>query len=124
MLLGGALTPAALHRLTLARLPLRLTRSALLRGAWLTLLRARRLLSPAALVRRLPLVRRLTLRRPALLRRLLWTLPPTAATLARRRLLTPAALPSPPPLLLPAWLAPRLPRTPRSLRRRRHIRSF
>ena len=94
------------------------------------LLRRNRLLSPTALLGRLA-VRRLTLRRltrtrPVLLRRLLRTLTPTAATLTWR-LLSPATLlrrlsaRSP---VLPAWLAPRLPRTPRSLWRRRHICSF
>lgn len=108
---GGALTPTLLGRLSLPGL---LTPTALLR--WLPLLgRTLRWLT----------MRGLTLRGTAL-RRLLRALAPAATTLARR-LLSPAALLwrlaslSP---LLPAWLAPRLPRTPRSLRRRRHIRSF
>ncbi len=103
------LTPATRRRLSLL-LP-RLTR--------LT-----RLLSPAALLRGLALLRRLTVRRLALLR-LLRRLTP-ATTLARG-LLAPATLLwrltalSP---VLPAWLAPRLPRTPWPLRRRRHMCSF
>jgi hypothetical protein len=83
-----------------------------------------RLLAPAALLRALVLLRRPTVRRLALLW-LLWRLTP--ATALARGLLTPttllrrlAAL-SP---VLPAWLAPRLPRTPWSLRRRRHMCSF
>jgi hypothetical protein len=115
-----ALTPAAL----LSRLTLRLAwpRSPRLRR---TLLRP---LAPTALLRRLPLLGRLTLRGLTLRGLgLLRALAPAATTLAGR-LLSPAAallwrLPSLSPLL-PAWLAPRLPRTPRSLRRRRHIRSF
>jgi hypothetical protein len=133
LLLRGALTPTA----TLRRLALRMSRT------WSALLG--RLLTPTALLRRLTLVRRLTVRRltvrglsvrrltllgrPTLLRgltligRLLWALTPPATTLAGR-LLSPAALHALSPLL-PAWPAPRLlPRTPRSLRRRRHIRSF
>ncbi|MEV5962118.1 hypothetical protein AB0L70_10160 [Kribbella sp. NPDC051952] len=127
-LLRGALTPAAT---LLSRLALR----------GLALLRS---LTPTALLGRLPLLRRLSLRGLtlrvtlwlalvglALLRlALLWllrSLTPASTTLARR-LLSPAAtllrrLASLSPLL-PAWLAPRLPRTPGSLRRRRHIRSF
>ncbi len=124
LLLRGALTPTALRGLSL-RLPR--TRPALLAGLG-------RLLTPAALLRRLTLLRRLSVRgltllgRPTLLRgltlvgRLLWALTPAATTLAGR-LLSPAALRTLSPLL-PAWLAPRLPRTPRSLRRRCHIRSF
>lgn len=113
-----------------------LVRSTLLLRGPLTpaaLLRRNRLLSPTALLGRLT-VRRLALRRltrngPVLLRRLLRTLTPTATTLTGR-LLSPATLlgrlrrlsaRSP---VLPAWLTPRLPRTPRSLRRRRHICSF
>lgn len=115
-LLRGTLPPAALTAL-LAR-PLS---GALVLGRLARLRPARLLLTPttAALLRRLPL-----------LRRLLWllrALTPTATTLARRLLLSPAApltgLASL-PRLLPARLAPRLPRTPRSLWRRRHIRSF
>ena len=131
--------PAALLLLTLLTPGLLLVRTALLlRGALtpsaLLLRLVLRPLAPTTLLRlplrRLPVGRLagrgLTLRRPALLRRLLWALAPTATTLAGR-LLSPATLLrrltalSP---LLPAWLAPRLPRTPRSLRRRRHIRSF
>ena len=139
----AGLTPAAAGLLVLAGLILGPTLARALALAWLTLpltgtrspgltlaglamlsrlsvlsrlagLRASRLLSPTAatLLRRLPLVRGLL--------RLLRALAPTA-TLAGR-LLTPAAL-TPLSLLLPA-LAPRLPRTPRSLRRRRHICSF
>jgi hypothetical protein len=100
-------------------------------------------LSPAALAGLLPLTRVLTLTR------VLWLLAPPAATLLRRlplawlnwrltgllatgalapaaatlaRLLSPATLPRLSPL--PARLAPRLPRTPRSLWRRRHMRSL
>jgi hypothetical protein len=132
LLLRGALTPTALGRLALG-----------LSGSWSARLAG--LLTPTALLRRLTLLRRLSVRglsvrrltllgRPTLLGRLtlvrrltlvgrlLRGLTPPATTLAGR-LLSPAALPSLSPLL-PAWLAPRLPRTPRSLRRRRHIRSF
>lgn len=131
LLLCGPLTPTATLAglLALARLSLRLTllprtRSALLSGVH----RLTRLLTPTALLRRLtalrrlPLLRRLSMRGLTLLRRLLRPLTPTATTLAGR-LLSPAALRSLSPRLA-AWLAPRLPRTPRSLRRRRHIRSF
>ncbi|MGW1339884.1 hypothetical protein ACWCOV_02440 [Kribbella sp. NPDC002412] len=115
-LLRGTLPPAALT--ALLALPLS---GALVLGRLARLRPARLLLTPttAALLRRLPL-----------LRRLLWllrALTPTATTLAGRLLLSPAApltgLASL-PRLLPARLAPRLPRTPRSLWRRRHIRSF
>jgi hypothetical protein len=117
--LAGLILTPSLSRLTLAltgtrspRLPLTLTRLAVL--SRLAGLRASRLLAPTAatLLRRLPLVRGLL--------RLLRALAPTA-TLGRR-LLTPAALTPLSPRL--SALAPRLPRTPRSLRRRRHIRSF
>jgi hypothetical protein len=116
LLLVGA---ALLRRLTPAtsrRLALLLSRLSRLSGL-------SRLLAPAALLRGLALLRRLTVRRLALL----WLTPATTLALARG-LLTPAttllrrlAALSP---VLPAWLAPRLPRTPWSLRRRRHMCSF
>jgi hypothetical protein len=124
LLLRGALTPTAWLALTglslagLALTGLTLARSGasgLAMLSRLTGLRPSWLLAPsaAALLRRLPL-----------LRRLLGTLAPTATTLGGRLLLSPATL-APLSPLLPARLAPRLlPRTPRSLRRRRHIRSF
>ncbi|MGW6197699.1 hypothetical protein ACWF0M_16265 [Kribbella sp. NPDC055110] len=143
LLLVGAtllrrLTPATRRRLPLLRLT---------RLPWLTrltvltvltrLARLPRLLSPATLlrrltVRRLALLRRLTVRRLAVLLRLLRLgllrrLSPATTLALPRGLLSPttllwrlAAL-SP---VLPAWLAPRLPRTPWSLRRRRHMCSF
>ncbi|MFC5263409.1 hypothetical protein ACFPJ1_14940 [Kribbella qitaiheensis] len=78
-----------------------------------------RLLAPSAAT----LLRRLTLARMD--RRLTWllatgALAPATATLAR--LLSPATLTWLSPL--PARLAPRLPRTPRPLWRRRHMRSL
>lgn len=84
----------------------------------LALARVLRLLAPSA-----PLLRRLTLAR--LDRRLTGllatgSLAPATATLAR--LLSPATLTWLSPL--PARLAPRLPRTPRPLWRRRHMRSL
>ncbi|GAA0613408.1 hypothetical protein GCM10009534_55150 [Kribbella sandramycini] len=131
-LLATLLTPAlllvrtALRRLALLGLLRRTLAPALcglallrLRGLLrLTGLRPTGLLAPTAttLLRRLPLLG-LRLLRLGLLR-----LTP-AATALGRRLLSPAALPSLSPLLS-ARLAPRLPRTPRSLRRRRHICSF
>jgi hypothetical protein len=99
-LLGGLLSPAALLRPVLLRRP-PLLGLALLRLTWL-----------AVLLRLLWLLRGLapstTLSR--------WLLSPTALLrrLVLRRLL---ATLSP----VPAWLAPRLPRTPWSLRRRRHM---
>ncbi|TCO44421.1 hypothetical protein EV646_110135 [Kribbella antiqua] len=125
LLLRGALTPTtwlALTRLSLAGLSLAglaLTRLTLAGASGLAVLRrlaglrASWLLAPsAALLRGLPL-----------LWGLLGTLTPTATTLGGR-LLPPAAM-APLSPLLPARLAPRLlPRTPRSLRRRRHICSF
>jgi hypothetical protein len=108
------LTPATRRRLSL----LRLTRVS-------RLTRLPRLLSPAALLRGLVLPRRLTVRGLAL--RLLRGLSPAATLALARGLLSPATLLwrlaalSP---VLPAWLAPRLPRTPWSLRRRRHMCSF
>ena len=108
--LTGLRTPTTLlGRLTMRRLPVR--RLALRR-----------------LTMRGLAVRRLTLRRVSLVRRLslLWrALAPSAAL--RRGLLSPTALLRRPSVLspvLPAWLAPRLPRTPWPLRRRRHICSF
>ena len=98
-------TPGDLTRLTTLAWTT-LTRTAL---AWLTRLRPDRLL----------LSRLLTPSATTLLR---GTLAPAAATLARL-LLSPAALTLTSPLV-PARLAPRLPRTPRSLWRRRHIRSL
>jgi hypothetical protein len=120
LLLRGALPPAtglgpSLTWLSLAGLTLV---GPVLARTWLTMLcrlaglRPSGLLSPttAALLRGLPLLR------------LLGPLTPTA--LAWRLLLSPAAL-APLSPLLSARLAPRLlPRTPRSLRRRRHIRSL
>jgi hypothetical protein len=109
-LLLRLLTPAT--TLLLTRLPV-LPRLALLGG----------LLSPATLLRPV-LLGRLWL---AVLLRLLWGLTPS--TTLSRWLLSPTALLrrlvlrrllatlSP----VPAWLAPRLPRTPWSLRRRRHM---
>lgn len=114
LLLRGALTPTALRGLSLR--PPR-TRPALLAGLG-------RLLTPAALLRRLTLLRRLSVRglalrgltllgRPTLLRgltlvgRLLRALTPAATTLTGR-LLSPAALRTLSPLL-PAWLAPGCP---------------
>ncbi|TDO46614.1 hypothetical protein EV651_12696 [Kribbella sp. VKM Ac-2571] len=94
------------------------------------LTRLPRLLSPAALLRGLVLPRRLTVRGLALrglALRLLRGLTPAATLALTRGLLSPATLLwrlaawSP---VLPAWLAPRLPRTPWSLRRRRHMCSF
>ncbi len=110
------LTPATRRRLTLL-----LSRLSLLP----------RLLSPAALLRGLTLLWRLTMRgltmRGLALLRLLRRLAPAATLALARRLLSPATLlwrlTALPPVL-PAWLAPRLPRTPWSLRRRRHICSF
>jgi hypothetical protein len=112
------LSPAARRRLTvltgLTGLPLLLAGLLSLPG----------LLTPTALLRGLILPRRLAVRGLALLGLLRGLTPATALA---RRLLPPAALLwrlatlSP---VLPAWLAPRLPRTPRSLRRRRHICSF
>lgn len=126
LLLVGAtllrrLTPATRRRLSLLRLSrlTRLTRLPLLP----------RLLAPAALLRALVLLRRLTVRGLALLRlALLRRLTPATTLALARGLLTPAAallwrLATLSPVL-PAWLAPRLPRTPWSLRRRRHICSF
>lgn len=114
------LTPATRRRLSLL-----LSRLARLAG----LARLSRLLAPAALLRGLALLRRLTVRRLAMLLGLLGLrLTPATALALARGLLTPAttllgrlAALSP---VLPAWLAPRLPRTPWSLRRRRHICSF
>lgn len=99
-------TPATLLRLTVRRLAvgrLSLWRVALVRGLALLW----RALAPPAALRRglLPPARLLLV---ALLRRL-------AAVLAALPVLSP---------VLPAWLAPRLPRTPWPLRRRRHICSF
>jgi hypothetical protein len=109
------LTPATRGRLSLLRL------SRLARLPWLT-----GLLTPAALLRGLVLSRRLTVRGLAVLR-LLRGLTPAAALALARGLLSPTTLLwrltalSP---VLPAWLAPRLPRTPWSLWRRRHMCSF
>jgi hypothetical protein len=73
-------------------------------------------------------LRRLTMRRVPLVRGLsLLRGPLTPSAALRRRLLSPTALLRRPSVLspvLPAWLAPRLPRTPWPLRRRRHICSF
>ncbi|RZT13425.1 hypothetical protein EV649_6616 [Kribbella sp. VKM Ac-2569] len=114
------LTPATRGRLSLLRLSM-LARLPRLPG----------LLTPAALLRGLVLSRRLTVRgltvRGLALLRLLRGLSPAAALALARGLLSPATLLwrlaalSP---VLPAWLAPRLPRTPWSLRRRRHMCSF
>lgn len=96
--LTGALAPTA------ARLPI-LRRLTALPG----------LLAPATLLRRLSCPRLRLGRR----------LTPAASTLTR--LLSPASLTRLTPrlpALLPARLAPRLPRTPRSLWRRRHMRSL
>ncbi|MEU4195819.1 hypothetical protein AB0E69_28215 [Kribbella sp. NPDC026611] len=128
-LLRGPLPPGLLLILLRSLLTPTATRG----GLTLRLLTLTGLLTPtAALLRRLTLrrltLRGLTLRWLAL--RLLRALTPTATTLLRRllspatawlRLLRRLAALSP---LLPAWLAPRLPRTPWSLRRRRHICSF
>ncbi|HET6741780.1 MAG TPA: hypothetical protein VFH76_22710 [Kribbella sp.] len=100
-LLGGLLSPATLLR------PVLLGRLPLLRLTWLAVLL--RLLWLAVLLRLLwGLTPSTTLSR--------WLLSPTALLrrLVLRRLL---ATLSP----VPAWLAPRLPRTPWSLRRRRHM---
>ena len=124
---------------------LRLRSPPLLRRSLLTTLTGLR--TPTTLLGRLPMrrlavrrlalrrltmrglaLRRLTMRRVSLVRRLSllrWPLTPSAAL--RRGLLSPTALLRRPSVLspvLPAWLAPRLPRTPWPLRRRRHICSF
>lgn len=123
LLLVGATLLRRLTPATRGRLPLLLSRLC-------RLSRLPRLLAPATLLRGLALLRRLTVRRLAMLLGLLGLLrrltPATTLALARG-LLSPttllrrlAAL-SP---VLPAWLAPRLPRTPWSLRRRRHMCSF
>ncbi|MFG1910377.1 hypothetical protein [Kribbella sp. NPDC048928] len=129
LLVGTAALLLRLLAPTATRLPM-LTRLALLVG----------LLSPAALLRpvllrRLPVLGLALLRLAVLLRllrllwllRMLWGLSPS--TTLSRWLLSPTALLrrlvlrrllaalSP----VPAWLAPRLPRTPWSLRRRRHM---
>ncbi|TCN32297.1 hypothetical protein EV644_12520 [Kribbella orskensis] len=105
LLTTGALAPTTLPWL----LPL----------PWLlALARVLRLLAPSAtLLRRLALAR-LDRRLTGLLAA--GALAPATATLAR--LLSPATLPWLSPL--PALLAPRLPRTPRPLWRRRHMRSL
>jgi hypothetical protein len=106
-------TPATLLRLTVRRLAvgrLSLWRVALVRGLALLW----RALAPSAALRRglLPPAR--------LLLAAVWRL---LVALLRRLAAVLAALPVLSPVL-PAWLAPRLPRTPWPLRRRRHICSF
>lgn len=130
----GPLTPGLLLVRTALLLTPALLRLTLLPLTRLTLTRLR---APPALLRRLPLRRltvgRLALRRAPLLRRLslvrglALVRGLTPSTALGRRLLAPTTLlwrlPALSPVL-PAWLAPRLPRTPWSLRRRRHICSF
>ncbi|TWD75366.1 hypothetical protein FB561_6804 [Kribbella amoyensis] len=103
-LLAGALAPAAT---LLTALLATLSGLALL---WLLRLPLLRLLVTGLLTPTAALLRLLRLLAPSTLAGLLWLLSPAAALT-----LSP---------LLPARLAPRLPRTPRSLWRRRHSLSF
>jgi hypothetical protein len=107
----------AVRRLALRRLTVRTLR--LLRAWAPSATLARRLLTPTTLLRLTTLLRRLALLRLTTLLGLttLWltALRWLAALLWRLAALSP---------VLPAWLAPRLPRTPWSLRRRRHICSL
>ena len=123
VLLPGTLPPAALTRLpTLPGLPLsRLSLSGL--STLPRLLPTRPVLPGLRLSRLLTwLLARLLLTGLAPAATLLRLLRPLAPTTLARLLLSPAALTLSP--LLPARLAPRLPRTPRSLWRRRHIHSL